>query len=71
MHLLKNTSDVFLDRVINKFKENEFEKVERLFELFKFYQEEAKKIEREYENEEKLNLLKEFQQETVIFLEIS
>ena len=65
MHLLKNTSDVFLDRVINKFKEKEFEKIERLFEIYKFYQDEAKEIEKEYADEEKLNVLKEFQQEIV------
>ena len=67
MHLLKNTNDVFLDRVLNKFKENEFEKIERLIEIYKFYQEMVKTVEKKYTNEEKINILKEFQPNLVFF----
>lgn len=66
MQLLKNTSDVFLDRVVNKFKENEFEKVERLFDLYKFYDDEVRIIEKESEDEKKVEIIQEFQPELVL-----
>lgn len=66
LHLIKNSSEVFLDRVINKFKENDFEKIERMVELFRIYYENLKEVEAEYSIEEKIKILKEYQPDYVL-----
>lgn len=63
---MKNSSEVFLDRVINKFKENDFEKIERMVELFRIYYENLKEVEAEYSIEEKIKILKEYQPDYVL-----
>jgi hypothetical protein len=55
-----------LDRVINKFKENDFEKLERIFELFRDYIGKLNVLQKEYElDEDKKNELMENQEEIV------
>lgn len=67
---MKNTQNVYLDRVINKFKENNFEKLDRVFELFREYANKLELLQREYEtDEDKKNELMENHEETVKFLE--
>ena len=61
VHLLKNTTDVFLDRVMNKFKEKDYEKIERLFEIYRNYESAVQDVVKDYQNEEKITILKEFQ----------
>ncbi len=55
-----------MDRVINKFKENDFEKLERIFELFRDYIGKLNVLQKEYElDEDKKNELMENQEEIV------
>ena len=54
--------------MINKFKENDFEKIDRLFEIYKEYNSKVKEIEKEIESDEdKKQSLLEFQKNIVYF----
>jgi len=53
--LLKNCSGPNKQRVINKFTENDFEKIDRLLELYFKYSEEVEKIEKSIEDDDEVS----------------
>ena len=52
--LLKNCTGANKQRVINKFTENDFEKIDRLLELYFKYSEEVEKIEKSIEDDDEV-----------------
>ncbi len=53
--MLKNCSGPNKQRVINKFTENDFEKIDRLLELYFKYSEEVEKIEKSIEDDDEVS----------------
>ena len=53
--MLKNCSGSNKQRVINKFTENDFEKIDRLLELYFKYSEEVEKIEKSIEDDDEVS----------------
>ena len=66
--LCKNSADVFLDRVINKFRESDYEKVEILIEIHEKYAKVVEEIEKKYKKEENMKVLLELNHLAVYFL---